>query len=73
MSTKSQKRVREITEEAMAAKRAAGLKFTTPRSVDESAKRLMALIPHDTRNMTQRTFGDHLPGSSALDRLRGSA
>lgn len=36
------------------------------------AKRL-AEIPQDTRNVTQRFFGDPLPGRSALDRMRKHA
>lgn len=34
--------------------------------VRERAERLMAQIPHDTRNLTQRMFGDPLPQRSAL-------
>jgi hypothetical protein len=37
-------------------------------AVREDAIRLMAAIPADTRNLTQRIFGDPLPGRSALDR-----
>lgn len=39
-------------------------------SVIRDAERLMAQIPHDTRQLTGRICGDPLPGRSALDQLR---
>lgn len=40
-------------------------------TVRRDAERLMDEVPADTRDITARTFGDPLPGRSALDRRRG--
>jgi hypothetical protein len=56
---------RELT----ALKKAAGLSllgFGNPPKGDLMAR--LAEIPSDTRGLTARTFGDPLPGRSALDR-----
>lgn len=34
------------------------------------AERMLLAIPADTRDLTQRLFGDPLPGRSALDQAR---
>lgn len=60
--------------EGAAGKIAAGL--TTDRNhtlVRTQAERLMSQIPQDTRNMTQRAFGDPIPGRSALDQMRSKS
>lgn len=61
--------------EVSAARTAAGLRFMVGRiEVDEQARKLMAFIPTDTRDLTARICGDPLPGRSALDlRHRESA
>jgi hypothetical protein len=61
------RRDRVIEREASAAKRAAGIKGPTNTAADRDARRLMDLIPRDTRGLTARLFGDPLPGRSALD------
>ena len=54
--------------EVSAARTAAGLRFMVGRiEVDEQARKLMAFIPTDTRDLTARICGDPLPGRSALD------
>jgi hypothetical protein len=72
VSKERQKRVQQdrdiINREASAAKQAAGLRYlSSGRGADESALRLMEMIPPDTRDLTARLFGDPLPGRSALD------
>lgn len=58
----------ELDKEVSAARMAAGLTFMVGRrDVEEQARKLMAFIPSDTRDLTARIFGDPLPGRSALD------
>lgn len=63
----------EMNRELGAAKRALGMTGQVARRVPEAdiAARL-AEIPEDHRSLTARTFGDPLPGRSALDRRRGA-
>lgn len=53
--------------EMSALKRAAGVTFIHGRVDEKVAAARLAEIPADTRTLTQRTFGDPLPGRSALD------
>lgn len=67
MSSVHERRNR-LNREVSAAKKAAGLTYFSGRSTEQSAYRLMDLIPADTRDLTARICGDPLPGRSALDR-----
>lgn len=70
---KRQRKIDEIA--AAAAKRAAGLNRHVGKRgtlMEAEWKRQMAEIPDDTRDLTARTFGDPLPGRSALDRKHSS-
>ena len=62
MSELSSKLRNQVNREVSAAKKAAGLTYFSGRGVEESAYRLMELIPADVRNLTQRICGDPIPG-----------
>lgn len=64
---------REKRAKQVAARRAAGPAPVNPKQatrayVANDAAIRVAEIPHDTRSLTARMFGDPLPGRSALDR-----
>lgn len=64
------KRRRNEDNRAMsAAKAAAGVKYITGRIDADTVAARLAEIPADTRDLTQRMFGDPLPGRDALSRL----
>jgi hypothetical protein len=59
----------QANREMAANKRAAGMATTVSgEPLERDARRLMAMIPPDTRDLTARFFGDPLPGRRALDR-----
>lgn len=41
--------------------------------IEQDAREHLSNLPEDTRDYTQRFFGDPLPGRSALDRARAGA
>jgi hypothetical protein len=74
-AAKERKRLREKARSAMnrqlaANKRAAGFHghAVSTFPADHDARRLMQLIPADTRDLTARLMGDPIPGRRAIDR-----
>lgn len=74
MTTAGRDRWNQLTKEASAMRRAAGLHHDEAgnRLPPQEIARRRRAVPADTRDLTARFFGDPLPGRSALD-TRGRA
>jgi hypothetical protein len=70
MTKLDNQRVKEGAAGKIAARLSTARNHTLVRT---QAERLMSMVPRDTRNITQRAFGDPIPGRSALDQKRNKS